>query len=313
MTRYILHIGLHKTGTSALQSFFAANRLGLLEAGIDFPLLGRSPIDSQAHRYIASWYRRQDTEYPAGFGEVVKQGFSDAPACVLSCEDFYFFKRGYQVDGLAKVIGSGALVICYLRDPVSHVLSMYKERIKGNLTHSFSQVVEAYRAELEDEASSYSYYSFARNLAQWESRFKLIAAPYRRDGLVADFFERSGLRFPAGYKFEEVRSNASASNASAIVQLAINRSLADGALTQRAWYLLSKRVRLGEENGKVADVEPFARPASVDMTGFIAAFRRVNGPYANYADSSASELLFWDTEHLDHQALTRAALDFYYQ
>ena len=129
MTRYILHIGLHKTGTSSLQAYLSSRRQMLLEHGVDFPLVGRVPQGSQAHRHVVAWFRGQTSEYPPGFGDQVPGGLTECETCILSSEDFYFCSG--ETDRRDRpALGSDIDVICYLREPVSHVVSMYKEHLK---------------------------------------------------------------------------------------------------------------------------------------------------------------------------------------
>lgn len=312
LPRYIIHIGLHKTGTSSIQGFLARNRLALLECGVDFPEMGRAPRGSQAHRYIAAYFRNQADEYTTEFASAIGQGLSDAPRCIISCEDFYFFKKTYQMEYLSQLTGAGALVICYLREPVSHLLSMYKERIKGGLTLPLPEMIQSYREAMQNPDSAYSYYSFDRNLRNWETVFQVEAVAYRREGLIADFLGRCGVEWPAAGTVEEEWNNPSVSDAVSLIELAMNRAVASGHLQPEARQVILKQLRRGEQSGQVPDVSQFASQASIDMSEFLEAYRMVNDRYAGLADASPPELNYWDTARLDHAELTLHALQYYF-
>lgn len=54
--RLIVHLGLHKTGTTTIQQYLTANPYGLYCAGAVYPCTGRHPLASTQHALLASAY-----------------------------------------------------------------------------------------------------------------------------------------------------------------------------------------------------------------------------------------------------------------
>jgi hypothetical protein len=301
MTRYILHIGLHKTGTSSLQAYLSSRRQMLLEHGVDFPLVGRVPQGSQAHRHVVAWFRGQTREYPPGFGEQIPGGLTECDTCILSSEDFYFCSGGI-IDAIATALGTDADVICYLREPVSHVISMYKEHLKRPVSESFPQFIESYRAAMLAD-SGFSYYSYSRNLADWRRHFRVVAAPYRREGMIADFVTRSGLDLHDDMSKADIRENTSLPEDAIMLQLAIGRAFAGSLIDNDEWQVLRRKIINWGRLGKLPDLSAHRRPAEIDMRPFLAAFRTVNPEFSGLAAGAQDTVSFWDSETLDHAAV----------
>ena len=305
LPRYVLHIGLHKTGTSSLQAYLASRRWSLLEHGIDFPLAGRTPRGSQAHRYVVAYFRRQKAEFPPEFADLVPGGLTDAPCRILSSEDFYFCKPE-QVDDIAAKLGNDVRVICYLREPVAHIVSMYKEHLKRPVGESLPQFVGAYVAALRAE-SGFSYYSYSRNIASWRRYFHVTPAPYRREGLIPDFLARCGIELNDDVSQTDVRENISLSDDAVKLQLAVNRAYLGGLIDAAQWKLLRRRIVVQAAANQLPDLGQHGGRVGVDMRDFIAAFRDANPELGSLADRAAETVEFWDSETLDHEALLDVA------
>ena len=86
----IIHIGLHKTGTTSIQGFAADHRQELAEAGICYPVAGSFPW-YPAHHGIA-WQARGDVRFDPAYGgieEAIRELLeSPAPVGLISSEDF---------------------------------------------------------------------------------------------------------------------------------------------------------------------------------------------------------------------------------
>src|SRR4051794_10867481 len=118
MTRFIIHIGTHKTGTTSIQEFFSANRDAFLAQGIDFPIIGRTPMGAQAHRYFSAYFRGKPVAHPVDFGETISKRFTSSPICILSSEGFYFCSRPSSLRRMFEYFGAETMVVCYFRDPI---------------------------------------------------------------------------------------------------------------------------------------------------------------------------------------------------
>jgi hypothetical protein len=137
-----LHIGLHKTGTSAIQNVCMANQDRLMRAGILFPSAGfkrvpaREPSATRGHSGLIKFFKRPDriparNESQALFREMHA---ADAASLILSSEVFsaphnhgslagveWFRKKGFDVK-----------VIVFLRRQDKHLDSLYRERLKSD-------------------------------------------------------------------------------------------------------------------------------------------------------------------------------------
>ncbi|MEO1742444.1 MAG: hypothetical protein AAFR99_11635, partial [Cyanobacteria bacterium J06629_9] len=144
---HILHIGTHKTGTTYLQRLLADNRAKLLENAIDYPEIGRvlDLSSAQAHRYISAYFRHKTEEYPDSFPTHLQSPLTTADRCLLSSEDFYFCSRRLGlVDGICQHFGEQTMILCFLREPKSHLLSMYKMFVKSGICLNLNRFLDKY-------------------------------------------------------------------------------------------------------------------------------------------------------------------------
>lgn len=233
LTKFVLHIGTHKTGTTAIQAFLSENRDRLLNYNIDFPLMGRTPTGSQAHRHISAFCRGVESEYPADFADTISSGLTDAPVCILSSEDFWFCSDPVSVDRTYRLVGDDAKVVCYLREPVSHLISMYKEGLKGGGTANLHEFIKRHYKGLITRGK-YSYYRYQENLSYWRMRWHAIVVPYMtgRD-VVADFLGHCGLDADSSEMSLPGKQNEAMSEIEAMLLMRVNRLFADGAINPR--------------------------------------------------------------------------------
>lgn len=125
--RVVLHAGLHKTGTSAVQAHFAARREELARAGIDYPALGPGPGH---HALAARWLRlpgRAGARYGPAEAEALWQALAEqvpgADRALLLSAEAFLRASPRQVDMAAlrsalSRLGRPQIVVC-LRGPVA--------------------------------------------------------------------------------------------------------------------------------------------------------------------------------------------------
>lgn len=136
----IIHIGYHKTGTTAIQNLLATNRDVLCEHGIVYPAsLGSWP----GHPELAWIFERepwpwQDKIYD---GQVVKeyyQSIFDAhkdtnATVVISSEEFC--RLEYNFDGFlglrSFLLPYNPIILGYVRTPVSFLMSRYRHEVQN--------------------------------------------------------------------------------------------------------------------------------------------------------------------------------------
>lgn len=139
MTRTIVHIGAHKTGSSFLQHFLSANRDRLVARGVDFPGLTGPPV-AKAHFDFANHFRKPDPDMVPVIEAAIAAGLSALPVCILSTENFYHCPD----PGLVRAaVGPGSCAVCYLRDPLGHLISMWKQGVKSkSVVHGPAEIID---------------------------------------------------------------------------------------------------------------------------------------------------------------------------
>lgn len=132
MARVVLHIGTHKTATTAIQDFLAQNREALARQGIVYPALGPS---SGHHGLMFTWHDLLPPSYrlpgPDDIWETLSRQWADKDVTLLlSSEEF---SRGYpsRVDmaDLRRRLSAfeEVRVICVLRNQAALLQSVYQE------------------------------------------------------------------------------------------------------------------------------------------------------------------------------------------
>ena len=140
MARVVLHIGTHKTGSTAVQNTFAANRRLLARHGIAYPEISRG---QPAHHGLAAlWNTAVASHEPRGGAEaawddLVRRHARAPGILLLSSEEFARIDGPNRTDfpwirdRLAAF--ERVEVICLLRDQISYAQSLYLELCKDTL------------------------------------------------------------------------------------------------------------------------------------------------------------------------------------
>ena len=89
---FIFHIGTHKTGSTAIQSFLFANRNRLLKSGILYPSVG---LKDKAHHNAAWTLKAGDiNKTKALFLKIEREASSyEVDTVLLSSEEFEFIRN----------------------------------------------------------------------------------------------------------------------------------------------------------------------------------------------------------------------------
>lgn len=162
--RVILHVGMHKTGTSALQNSLYAHRDALLKAGILYPTAGLNLDSPQAgYRHLLL---RRSLEQEGAQSFAIKQlrqeiANSSCHTVVLSYEGF--FTPATDVSHLREALhGFDTTVLLYLRHPVDYLESKYREWIR----------LLSYAGEIEDFLSwQWPFLDVLNQASEWEEQF----------------------------------------------------------------------------------------------------------------------------------------------
>ena len=153
MASVVLHIGTHKTGTTALQATFAAGRAALAARGLVYPVLDGP--EAGHHRLVTPWIDLGHRGYdgPAGIAlwqALVARHAAGPGTLVLSSEGFSRARpRAVDFAGLAGLVADfdRRTVVCYLRNQADYIQSIYLEVLKRGRWINFDRFVADCLAE----------------------------------------------------------------------------------------------------------------------------------------------------------------------
>lgn len=203
---FLLHAGRHKTGTSALQRFFAANDRVLLGHGILYPRSGRSGIGHHHDVFAASVATKSPIDGAILDAILAEAAGAGAGRILLSSE--MLSRPGLTADYLATVrdsfpAGPGRLrVILYFRKQDDFLKSTYAELVKrGKL---------AAPRTIHDTAKGLDYAAFAEKYRGVFGAENLVVRDYdraARTDLFDDALAVLGIPGSAGFRRPSVPAN----------------------------------------------------------------------------------------------------------
>ena len=183
-----VHIGTHKTGTSALQTAMRMAEVELLANGARYIRAGRE--GANAHHNLP-WSIRGKKGVPLSVWENVRAELaaSDSAINILSSEGFWFA----DAREIRKELGAcGDLrIVLYLRRQDRYLQSLYKQSLAGGRRSG------DFESWLAQHGSRGDYLSVVRQWADEFGRDALVIRPYEHDGkridTRADFMRVVGL------------------------------------------------------------------------------------------------------------------------
>lgn len=196
MRHCILHIGGHKTGSSAIQQLFMEHRDELAGRGVLYPLRGVTTGTQRNLYYQLTRGKQFDATQPTWdwLAETLKS--SDCDIVVLSSEIFSTLPRLSRVpQKIARFfqrLDFDVQVVAYVRPQHEMVNSMYAQRVRLlNTAKHF--------AKWAPQELGLRLYDFEAALSPWDldERFYLTVLPYTRavkeGGALQDFLAAAGL------------------------------------------------------------------------------------------------------------------------
>lgn len=185
-----LHIGLPKTGSSALQQFFYENRERLMREGIFYPTTGR---DGWAHHCFPASINGRNFKTETTFPEYLSNIFSEpdyvpGQAILLSSEAFHNIRQGSEIELLRNGLKAmDVKIIVYLRRQDYWIQSAYNQLVKSH-RHRLTTTVKEYsqRKQLKN------ILDYSRFLKKWEDAFgfdSIIVKVYEKEQMPHGVFQ----------------------------------------------------------------------------------------------------------------------------
>ena len=214
--RLIIHIGLHKTGTTSFQNFLHLNRDALLKAGVLYPEMG----EHESHWVIPNQIVRNNWNYVEDY---MKTSLTNAKKAniktvFISSEDFELFLfEGYLASQFEKLIlnlgYSKIYWVSILRNQWDYFNSIYSEMSKNKVCLNYATAGE--------EILNFGEISMGTNVYRWRFAFDY-------DTIIQRFLDQINGSFSA-YSFEQFTST------DVIGQEFINKIIGDDLNQKKFW------------------------------------------------------------------------------
>ena len=243
MAGLCLHIGLPKTGSSAIQGFLAANAAGLAEQGVHYSLARDAIADSAGVpngnarallKYLDPRRRKPGWDPEAfersGFRELYMPE-PDRPSLISSeLLSNVEWGRLYRLrdDVLA---GVPVRIVAVVRNLYDHALSTWNQLVKW---HAYAGSFEAFALNEYSNPQLKSLSGYARCFG-WK-RIAIVNYDEAKGDILRPFLQAVGVEAPSHWSAPRV--NRSLSAPELMLQLALNRVHHDGGLSRQAARLL---------------------------------------------------------------------------
>ncbi|HUC18564.1 MAG TPA: hypothetical protein VMA37_12860 [Acetobacteraceae bacterium] len=238
MKEIVLHLGIPKTGSSALQVFLARNRAGLLARGVDYLRIGEFTLGVEGRisagngAYLArtmlsphSPAHLSDAErHRAEFREAVAR--SSARMGIVSSELFIDARRE-ALESLIAGLGEDGIsvrALYYIRRHDQFLASSYMQQVKR---HACTESPESYARAGYRQHPFLKYHSFYRYLSGIFGAENILCRIYegavtRGEGLFRDVLGALGIE-AEGLAFTVPDINTSLTPKDVAIMLLINR------------------------------------------------------------------------------------------
>lgn len=197
--RLIVHCGLHKTGTTALQHFLSQHDGQWRAAGVLVPRTGRLEQYGGGHHNIA-WQLNRDRRFDprlGTLGELIEEIAGFDGDAVISSEDFETCltapARLAPLLHHPRLAGRDSVLLIYLRNQISAAEALFTENVGHGFGEECAQVMQAIVAHGDWVAREWRFQFDYRRL--WETAAMFAPAtvlfrahcPPAAGGIVADF------------------------------------------------------------------------------------------------------------------------------
>jgi hypothetical protein len=303
--RLFIHCGLHKTGTTALQTFLRDNTEPLRGAGILYPYAGR-PDSYPRGQHNLAWQIARDRRFDKTWGDIealAKEIDDFGGDLLLSSEDFEgSLGKPEAFRPLVQYAASTQrelVLIIYVRNQIPYVESIYCEKLRHGLGQEYARMVEQVinsKVYLMNEWIFHFDYQFIAKAMGAIPNVRLIFRDYhnlRADSVVTDFMSVIGKDLPIVEGANQLRFNlrdSASVSLSLFYQNRIGRPL-NSAENEIVEHLCPGN-QLQMKTGRVL------------REALASTFRRSNESFCRSCEVPSEGLLFDDVRN---QAMERAA------
>lgn len=190
----VLHVGLHRTGTTALQRFLWANREQLRAHGVVYPQAGLAPgNENRGHRQFVEELQQGGAAGPATSAMLAEMEASGAATAVVSAEELSRMRGGVAVltTWFRRAGFEDLRAVMYVRHPVAFLESAWKQQVK---TGAYGQPLSRFVSERLDRADYLAYADhWQRHLGPGRLDVRVYEAAVAGPGLVGDFVTAIGM------------------------------------------------------------------------------------------------------------------------
>lgn len=233
-----LHIGMPKTGTTALQSYVRRNKAQLADVGLHYMEAGRRRAEGSdrlaiSHNPIA-FYINQSNKPMDPFRELMAteyQMYGDQ-TCLVSSEMYYSCDLTRLAQAFAEIPAREMRITFYCRRYSDFFEADYKQRAKnGRLATIGSAFVRDRLATIKANPDSFSFSAKTQQIRQAFPGVEIVPMLYNRAQMVQghvvdDFLSRIGVALPDGGAVDRpsnLSQSRAASEAFGIVSRAMGR------------------------------------------------------------------------------------------
>lgn len=192
-----LHVGRHKTGTSALQKFFQINEKKLLKNKILYPREGMDQSLGAHHSFFFPLHPRSPIKYRNVFDENIDKilPLAETGLTLLMSTEMISEFQDYASLAKLKKIAPCIKVIIYFRRQDTYIESAYSESVKGG-TFLGSSIFEF--IELQDRFGALDYKKICEKWSDVFGKENVIVRAYERGqfkggNIFADFMSVIGV------------------------------------------------------------------------------------------------------------------------
>ena len=235
MTLY-LHIGLPKTGSSAIQSWLSAHSEDLARVGVTYAdLVPKAKLEKISggngkllSRFLGVKWQGARLTPRELTNEIRETYFNGESTAIISAEAMANARRP-RIKQLRKVLDAAdidVVVLAYIRSIYDHCWSGYQQMVKG----------AGYHDELARYAADYPNPQ-VDSIQRWSSAFddiRLMNYDSAKDALIESFVKACELELPADVKTTISRVNRSLSTSERSLLIEVNRQAAERGLDFRA-------------------------------------------------------------------------------